>query len=53
MEPGTYWARKDNQTDELKTVRPWEEEVSYGDKHFPAPNQKKQDTEEADGTSTK
>ena len=35
---GTYWARKDDQTDELKTVKPWEEEVSNGDKFFPDPN---------------
>lgn len=49
---GTYWARKDDQTDELKTVKPWEEEVSNGDKYFPDPNQEKQDTKE-DGPSAK
>ena len=43
---GTYWARKDDQTDELKTVKPWEEEVSNGDKHFPDPHQKEQEEEE-------
>lgn len=49
---GTYWARKDDQTDELKTVKPWEEEVSNGDKYFPDPHQEKQDTKE-DGPSAK
>ena len=49
---GTYWARKDDQPDELKTVKPWEEEVSNGDKYFPDPNQVKQDTKE-DGPSAK
>ena len=42
---GTYWARKDDQTDELKTVKPWEEEVSNGDKFFPDPNKKVEETE--------
>ena len=32
---GTYWARKDDQSGEIKTVKPWEEEVSNGDKFFP------------------
>ena len=39
---GTYWARKDDQTGELKTVKPWEEEVSNGDKFFPDPNGKEE-----------
>lgn len=43
---GTYWARKDDQTDELKTVKPWEEEVSNGDKFFPDPHQHEQEEEE-------
>lgn len=43
---GTYWARKDDQTDELKTVKPWEEEVSNGDKNFPDPHQKEEEKEE-------
>ena len=43
---GTYWARKDDQTDELKTVKPWEEEVSNGDKFFPDPHQQEQEEEE-------
>ena len=42
---GTYWARKDDQTDELKTVKPWEEEVSNGDKYFPDPKKKLEETE--------
>ena len=37
---GTYWARKDDQTGELKTVKPWEEKISGGDKFFPDPNGK-------------
>jgi hypothetical protein len=40
---GTYWARKDDQSGEIKTVKPWEEEVSNGDKFFPDPNQKGQE----------
>jgi len=35
---GSYWVRKDDQTDEAKTLKPWEEEVSNGDKFFPDPN---------------
>lgn len=46
---GSYWVRKDDQTGEAKTLKPWEEEVSNGDKHFPDPNQKKED----DGLSAK
>lgn len=40
---GTYWARKDDQTGELKTVKPWDEQVSNGDKRFPDPHQKEQE----------
>jgi hypothetical protein len=40
---GTYWARKDDQTDELKTVKPWEEEVSNGDKYFPDPHHEEEE----------
>ena len=39
---GTYWARKDDQSGEIKTVKPWEEEVSNGDKFFPDPKGKKE-----------
>ncbi|MBR6141853.1 MAG: hypothetical protein IKQ37_08865 [Bacteroidaceae bacterium] len=35
---GSYWVRKDDQTGEAKTIKPWEETVSNGDKHFPDPN---------------
>ena len=40
---GTYWARKDDQTGELKTVKPWEEVISNGDKYFPDPNGMKEE----------
>ncbi len=33
-----YWVRKDDHTDEAKTIKPWEEAVSNGDKHFPDPH---------------
>lgn len=36
---GSYWVRKDDQTGEAKTLKPWEEEVSNGDKFFPDPSQ--------------
>lgn len=37
---GSYWVRKYDQTGEAKTIKPWEETVSNGDKHFPDPNKK-------------
>lgn len=37
---GSYWVRKDDQTGEAKTVKPWEESVSNGDKHYPDPKGK-------------
>lgn len=39
---GSYWVRKDDQTGEAKTLKPWEEEVSNGDKFFPDPNRKEE-----------
>ena len=36
---GSYWVRKDDQSGEIKTVKPWEEEVSNGDKFFPDPKE--------------
>ncbi|MCD8302438.1 MAG: hypothetical protein LUC44_05400 [Prevotellaceae bacterium] len=41
----SYWTRKDDQSDELRTVKPWEVTISGGDKFFPDP-----DIEEADET---
>ena len=37
---GSYWVRKDDQTGEAMTLKPWEEAVSNGDKLFPDPNKK-------------
>lgn len=34
---GSYWVRKDDQTGEAKTLKPWEETVGNGDKFFPDP----------------
>ncbi len=34
----SYWTRKDDESEELRTVKPWEEKVSNGDKRFPDPN---------------
>ena len=44
---GSYWVRKDDQTGEAKTLKPWEEAVSNGDKFFPDPNKKAQEEEQA------
>ncbi len=33
----SYWTRKDDQSDEVKTIKPWEEAVSHGNKFFPDP----------------
>ena len=35
---GSYWVRKDDHTGEAKTIKPWEEQVSNGDKRFPDPH---------------
>jgi hypothetical protein len=40
---GSYWVRKDDQTGEAKTLKPWEEAISNGDKFFPDPNQEGED----------
>ena len=40
---GSYWVRKDDQTGEAKTLKPWEESVCNGDKFFPDPNQEGED----------
>ena len=40
---GSYWVRKDDQTGEAKTLKPWEESISNGDKLFPDPNQEVED----------
>lgn len=37
---GSYWVRKDDQTGEAKTLKPWEETVGNGDKSFPDPHNK-------------
>ena len=37
---GSYWVRKDDQTGEAKTLKPWEETISNGDKFFPDPKKK-------------
>ena len=43
---GSYWVRKDDQTGEAKTLKPWEEKVSNGDKFFPDPDKKEQEPAE-------
>ena len=40
---GSYWVRKDDHRGEAKTLKPWEEAVSNGDKLFPDPNKKEQE----------
>ena len=44
---GSYWVRKDDQTGEAKTIKPWEESVSGGDRLFPDPSRKESSREEA------
>lgn len=36
-----YWTKKDDQSDELRTIKPWEEEISNGDKFIPDPKREK------------
>ena len=48
---GSYWVRKDDHTGEAKTIKPWEEEVSNGDKRFPDPHGKKDNAETRDDNS--
>ena len=43
---GSYWVRKDDQTGEAKTIKPWEEDVSNGDKRYPDPHKKGQKEKE-------
>lgn len=43
---GSYWVRKDDQTGEAKTLKPWEEAVGNGDKFFPDPHKGEDETEE-------
>ena len=43
---GSYWVRKDDQTGEAKTLKPWEETVSNGDKFFPDPHGKEPSEDE-------
>ncbi len=35
----SYWTIKDKHPEELKTIKPWEEAISGGDKLFPDPHQ--------------
>lgn len=40
----SYWVRKDDQSGEAKTIKPWEEMVSNGDKRFPDPHSQEDDS---------
>lgn len=33
----SYWTRKDDKSEELLTIKPWEEAISNGDKQWPDP----------------
>lgn len=50
---GSYWVRKDDQTGEAKTIKPWEEVVSNGDKFFPDPSSSPQLSGEVENPDTK
>lgn len=39
---GTYWNRKDDQSEELRTVKPWDEAIANGDKFIPEPKKDKE-----------
>ena len=47
-----YWTRKDDESEELRTLKPWEETISNGDKFFPDPDgeeeTEKEETEKED-----
>lgn len=47
MGAGSYWVRKDDQTGEARTIKPWEETVSNGDKSFPDPHGQETPEEDA------
>lgn len=34
----SYWTRKDDKDEELRTIKPWDEATSNGDKFIPDPN---------------
>ncbi len=38
----SYWTRKDDQSDELKTIKPWEEALDGGNREFPDPDKGEQ-----------
>ncbi len=40
---GTYWTRKDDHSEEMQTVKPWDESIANGDKFIPEPNQDKKE----------
>ena len=42
---GSYWVRKDDHTGEAKTIKPWEEKISGGDKYIPDPHRTEEGTE--------
>lgn len=41
-----FWTRKDDREDDLRTVKPWDEMVSNGDKRFPDPHSEKKELSE-------
>lgn len=36
-----YWIQKDDQSEEASTIKPWDEKIGNGDKHFPEPREDK------------
>ena len=45
MGAGSYWTRKDDQSEELRTLKPWDEAISNGDKFIPEPEEDKDQKE--------
>ena len=42
----SYWVRKDDKDEELRTVKPWDESVANGDKFIPDPDHKETSKDE-------
>ena len=42
----SYWTRKDDQSDEVSTIKPWDEKIGNGDKQFPEPDDDKKTGEQ-------
>lgn len=37
----SYWQRKDDQSEDLRTIKPWDEDIAHGNMYQPEPEQEK------------